>query len=124
MQCTHCVQLRLHIYLVRGNNGTSLLNMTYDTENSMLILVLINLKGDGVCDSMLNTEECGYDGGDCINPEYPQCEVPFQFLVGDSYCLQEYNTTECGYDGGDCLPQQHPDYPNCFVPIVDSIGDG
>merc|ERR1712032_346450 len=29
----------------------------------------------------------------------------------------------CGYDGGDCVLKQHPDYPDCYVPNIDSIGD-
>ena len=62
---------------------------------------------DGICDALLNTRTCLYDGGDCheFNTNYPDCVVLKPQWVGDYACDGvEYNTTECGYDGGDCLP--------------------
>lgn len=58
------------------------------------------------CDTLLNTKECKYDGGDCkhFNKAYPDCNVDQPKFVGDEYCDGPlYNTTECGFDGGDCL---------------------
>jgi len=52
----------------------------------------------------LNTEECGWDDGDCIIPGYPDCHVQFPLnFFGDTNCDEAYNTPECGYDGGDCI---------------------
>lgn len=63
--------------------------------------------GDGKCWVEYNTEECGWDGGDCIefNEKYPNCTVDNPFWIGNNMCDEEYdgyNTKECGYDGGDC----------------------
>ena len=67
--------------------------------------------GNGRCDGGdYNTEECGYDGGDCtqFNQKYPNCTALYPFHIGDGRCDDSdyygyYNTSECGYDGGDCL---------------------
>merc|ERR1712071_389892 len=84
--------------------------------------------GDNYCDdySPYNTEECGFDGGDCI-PEainisdgldYSQCFVPIPSWVGDGICDPEpYYTPECNYDGGDC------GYPGCNVTFDFYLGD-
>ena len=53
-----------------------------------------------------DTEECGWDGGDCIefNEKYPDCDVFVTNLIGNGICDGgDYNTWECGWDGGDCL---------------------
>ena len=44
-----------------------------------------NFPNDTECDSYLNTEDCDYDGGDCLefNAKYPNCKVSFPFFVGD-----------------------------------------
>ncbi|CAN0126060.1 unnamed protein product [Ectocarpus sp. 6 AP-2014] len=88
--------------------------------------------GDGRCTPAANTEECGYDGGDCCEctcvdgedddyncgPTY-QCFDPTascyleegsnpypscEFIehVGDGFCDLDSNIEDCGYDGGDC----------------------
>ena len=63
--------------------------------------------GDGSCKNFdgYNTEECGWDGGDCVefNEMYPDCDVRSPSFVGDGRCELFANTTECGYDGGDCI---------------------
>ncbi|GFH44530.1 hypothetical protein CTEN210_01004 [Chaetoceros tenuissimus] len=68
--------------------------------------------GDGYCQGgPYNTEECGFDGGDCLefNQKYPNCtlyELPFPFggVLGDGWCVNWYNTEECGWENGDCVP--------------------
>eukprot|EP00562_Extubocellulus_spinifer_P015332 CAMPEP_0178575986 /NCGR_PEP_ID=MMETSP0697-20121206/20205_1 /TAXON_ID=265572 /ORGANISM="Extubocellulus spinifer, Strain CCMP396" /LENGTH=60 /DNA_ID=CAMNT_0020211131 /DNA_START=27 /DNA_END=206 /DNA_ORIENTATION=- len=50
-----------------------------------------------------NTEECGWDGGDCVVEGYPDCHVDNPSLIADGECDEgDYNTEECGWDGGDC----------------------
>lgn len=42
-----------------------------------------SLVGNGICDGVdYNTPECGYDGGDCIDPEYPNCHASDMSLLG------------------------------------------
>ena len=58
-----------------------------------------------IVDNLLNTEECGWDDGDCIIPGYPDCQVKFPLsFFGDINCNEAFNTPKCGYDGGDCTP--------------------
>ena len=61
---------------------------------------------DGRCDGgPYDTEECGWDGGDCTHfrLQFPQCEISAPYLIGNNQCqLGQYNTAECGWDGGDC----------------------
>ena len=88
--------------------------------------------GDGQCHGgTYNTEECGWDGGDCIefNTNYPNCTVDSPYFIGNGYCGGwEYNTEECGWDGGDCIefnekyPDCHVDYPQYIDPQY--IGGG
>ncbi|KAG5180404.1 peptidase S8/S53 domain-containing protein [Tribonema minus] len=92
--------------------------------------------GDGRCNEMehgayavLNTEACGYDGGDCcpwtcdntkglcgyfsyncVDPAWSCCASslklppsdPTFVWVGDGYCDSKFNVQDCGYDLGDC----------------------
>jgi hypothetical protein len=84
--------------------------------------------GDGECNDYnfegYNTEDCGFDGGDCLHPDYPNCFVQdSNYYVGDGFCddFRGYNTEECGFDGGDCVV---PYYPDCFVQNPNYIGNG
>ena len=83
--------------------------------------------GDGECNGgRLNSEICGYDGGDCLefNGKYPNCTVEITSFIGDEFCEGgEYNTAECGYDGGDCI-EFNEMYPNCTVGYAPAIGNG
>ena len=85
--------------------------------------------GDGQCYggayNEYNTEECAWDGGDCIVEGFPDCHVNDwpSYYIGDHYCHGgEYNTEECGWDGGDCI-ELNRKYPNCTV-IDGLIGNG
>ena len=79
---------------------------------------------DGYCDTDLNNEACGYDGGDCcLNkkgdmtnhycgndcdclgfdcPAYQQ----HPSWINDKFCDTEFNTPGCFYDSGDCCLQK------------------
>ena len=58
---------------------------------------------DGSCDELINTAECGWDGGDCLVDGYPDCHVDNPSKIGNLACDGDYNTAECGWDGGDCF---------------------
>jgi hypothetical protein len=67
---------------------------------------------DGKCNGgVLNSFQCGFDGGDCLdfNMAFPNCKALNAYEVGDGVCQREYNTEECGYDGGDCCPLSKED---------------
>jgi hypothetical protein len=102
-----------------------------------------DLIGDDYCDGdPFNTEECGWEGGDCCVPGLvgpdcnitsdPSCTVPIPNWIGDGNCDGlPYNTEECGWDGGDCCASgllgpycNITSYPNCSVPYPELIGDG
>ena len=69
------------------------------------------------------TAECGWDGGDCVVEDYPDCHVNNPDWVGDGYCDGEnYNTAECGWDGGDC-PSPADDSDDDGNEDVESTGD-
>ncbi len=92
-----------------------------------------SLVGDGYCHDWfpINTEACGFDGGDCGDRKqvdgYPDCFVSNTFRIGDGECQDwpPYNTPECGFDGGDCGDLKEVDgYPDCFVHNPWYIGNG
>ena len=65
--------------------------------------------GNGICNGgFLNTFQCGFDDGDCIdfNIAYPSCYAVTPERVNDGVCHDAYNNEECGYDGGDCCPER------------------
>jgi len=88
---------------------------------------------DGSCDTHLDNEACGFDGGDCLafSVKYPKCNdrLSDAFVVqsrmgdGDCHNYVPYNTPECGFDGGDCL-EFNSKYPNCKNPLPQLMGDG
>jgi len=83
-----------------------------------------NLLGNGNCDTIHYSPQCGWDHGDCRVDDYPGCIVPNPEFIGDNECddYLPYNTPLCGYDGGDCVLKQHPDYPDCYVTNIAWIG--
>lgn len=53
--------------------------------------------GNGECGGgAYNTEECGFDGGDCIefNSKNPNCTVEIPSWIGDDYCDNGVYNTE------------------------------
>eukprot|EP00979_Chaetoceros_neogracilis_P008756 scaffold1962_cov203-Chaetoceros_neogracile.AAC.1 len=79
--------------------------------------------GNFDCDSYFNTEECGWDMGDCVVPDYPDCRVDDPGWIGNGHCGGGYNTIDCGFDGGDC-DEFNSKYPNCTVNYPFAIGNG
>ncbi len=76
-------------------------------------------------------EECGWDGGDCGEPEpsekFENCFVRKQSFIGDDVCDDKvpYYTKECNYDDGDCpLPVEVDANPGCCVLDANVIGNG
>ncbi len=79
--------------------------------------------GDGICyGGPLNTLECEFEDGDCINfnTAYPLCKganrINAQERVGNGKCDAEFMDADCDYDGGDCCPYEIINDP--------SFGDG
>ncbi|GMH61438.1 hypothetical protein TL16_g03253 [Triparma laevis f. inornata] len=104
--------------------------------------------GDGHCDHCeYNTEECGFDGGDCCSEtcedstnyacegnnfhcmdpstkEYQEetaiilnCE---DYFIGNGNCDQKNNNEQCGFDGGDCCEVS---CVNSTIFICGNLGD-
>lgn len=64
--------------------------------------------GNGVCDIAgdYNTEECGYDGGDCSGVEGCTIDESLSELetsLGNGSCDKIFNRAECNFDDADCL---------------------
>ncbi|CAM9880953.1 unnamed protein product [Ectocarpus sp. 12 AP-2014] len=104
------------------------------------VCVFDSWRADGDCDMSNNTEECGYDGGDCcqcdcVDGDYYECgdsgyacidessscvddddydpdaeNTCFEAYKSDGMCDDYNNNAFCDYDGGDC----------CFTTCVDS----
>ena len=72
------------------------------------------MQGDNVCDEVLNTPECQFDGGDCGVTEAPitsstteasSCVFPPNIApswLGDGTCDWDLFNFMCNWDGGDC----------------------
>ena len=136
----------------QDSNSTLLVVDAY--PNCTLTEEEIARHGNGVCNPELafdfddmewhqtiNSEECGFDGGDCIdfnekNSWYQDCYIasrhkdPWKFFlvseIGDGACNgsnRTYNIEECGYDGGDCI-EYNDKYPDCKSTEPWKIGDG
>uniref|UniRef100_A0A7S3VDR2 LNR domain-containing protein n=1 Tax=Chaetoceros debilis TaxID=122233 RepID=A0A7S3VDR2_9STRA len=67
--------------------------------------------GDEICyGGPLNTLECDFEGGDCVqfNQAYPLCRdngiINVEDRIGDGKCDEDLSTPECNFDGGDCCP--------------------
>ena len=62
--------------------------------------------GDGVCDQILNTADCCYDGNDCKSfaSECSQCPRNFVNILRlhKGKCLPSFNTPQCCYSLGAC----------------------
>ena len=69
--------------------------------------------GDNLCDvnSNFNSEECGFDGGDCqpnicfSTSDNNDCLVPNNvpcYWYKDGHCDTYLNKSQCCFDGGDC----------------------
>jgi phage FluMu protein Com len=99
-----------------------------------------NLKrlGDGTCNRLitdnvlfgLNTPECGFDDGDCIdfNRRYAKCDIgglPAYKLsdLGRGACKNKYNRAECDFDIKLCN-RFNRDFPECKVPDPAKVADG
>ena len=85
-----------------------------------------NYVGDYECDGgVYATEECGWDGGDCITfwSRHPLCNVDQPFRVGNGICDFEFYNYECGWDGDDCIGFLLL-YPECIVDNTNWVGDG
>lgn len=64
--------------------------------------------GNGACDIAgdYNTEECGYDGGDCSGVEgctIDESLYELETSLGNGACDKIFNRTECNFDDADCL---------------------
>ena len=119
-----------------GENGYSCIDPNSGCINPLAVQ-LVNCTGtiddimNGKCDSSLNNENCGYDGGDCCEctcadgPDYACAENNFLCLnpasdcvdpvtaqhancdgdladFANGFCNHFNNNEDCGYDGGDC----------------------
>lgn len=142
--CLGCSRRRWHCYL--GNWGN---NLRAEECSGVECYPNCNVDnpyqiGDGTCDGRsYNTEECGWDGGDCatnhhwglcnwdggdcteFNQKYPDCHIDFPSFIGDGDCyiIEPYNTEECIWDSGDCT-WWNINYPSCHVEFPGSFGDG
>ena len=90
-----------HLLWRDGDKGSST-EMKEDYYASVNQLIYFTL-GNGYCDTVFNTRECCWDGGDCILTEScPTCNLAINATYGDAICDPYYNTAECCFDDGDC----------------------
>ena len=85
-----------------------------------------SLIGDDLCEGgEYDTEECGWDGGDCVihRQRFPNCTATQPYLIGNGQCNWHLDSAECDWDGGDCEDFKAL-YPGCRVPETKWIGDG
>ena len=76
---------------------------------------LVIYVGDRHChQGTINTIECKFDGGDCVefNRNYPNCTFAEPSELDNGNCHLKANTVECKWDGGDCLEYKTL-YPDC-----------
>jgi hypothetical protein len=69
---------------------------------------------NGICNPLLNSLECGWDGRDCIPKMYPLCTGIVPETLGDGKCDAANDRRECAFDAGDCsspMPSVSP-YPS------------
>jgi phage baseplate assembly protein gpV len=144
----------LQLLFVSVVAGSAAFYFVYENEyhGCPLTISQVSNLGDGVCSPEYNTEECGWDGGDCLSVDgYPLCTVEYPVYIGDGLCDGgAYATEECGWDGGDCKtegtncttdmecasnicdlaatqtcqPWPIDLFPNCTVEEIWRIGDG
>ena len=83
--------------------------------------------GDGICDDdelkIVNNEECGWDGGDCLILFLPECKGKNKNKYNDGQCDLELNIEKCNNDGNDCK-KFNILYPDCLAPEPHRVGDG
>jgi len=87
--------------------------------------------GDGVCDEVLNTPQCQFDGGDCVEgitqtpalstTEENSCVFPPNISsdwLGDGICDVVLDNELCDWDGGDCAYVSPPttEAQSCVFP--------
>lgn len=80
---------------------------------------------NGICDydKDVNTEECGWDGADCLIPILPKCTGTNTDWYNDTRCNLELMRKECNFDGDDCKEYMLR-YPNCGASKPYFVGDG
>jgi len=108
-------------------------NIIFDPSGKNRKMKYFSYIDNAICDFAKgvgpNSEECGWEGGDCLvfNEKYPSCAESNIRLIHNGKCDSETNIEECGFDGNDCLEENEQlqnDYPNCSVRYPSWIGDG
>jgi len=120
-----CPQAKAWCYFGMIGNSCGLCTPPAYPDCSVLC-ALVDKIGDGSCDLwQVNTEECGWDGEDCINPNYPECKGADIDLLANGVCdnASPLNTAACNFDGDDCTVF-NLQYPDCNVTDTALIGDG
>ena len=83
--------------------------------------------GDKICNQMLNSYECYFDGWDCRHTLCSSCAVQ-GYMVGqrlaNGVCDEAFNTLACCYDGGDCKTSDDTCESCDLVHMTALLGDG